>query len=165
MLIFNQFNEAIKGLFRKPNPEEDHTYLLEIKRLNENVAQITRHFDALSERTTSLMTHVSIMIGVVAFILSASYPSGAEIDWIAYVLRAELIAYSLLTIPALSMAFITNSRTTIRYGEVDRSDTDALLNVYLRIYGERRRSFYLCFAALYLLSSVFALTVAVKFLS
>ncbi|MGJ8535246.1 MAG: hypothetical protein ACSHYC_23890 [Alphaproteobacteria bacterium] len=128
--------------------------------------QVYRHFDVLSGRTSSLLSHISIMIAVTAFMLSMAYPKGTPLDIFGIFLTVELAAYSALTIPVLSITFVTNSMTSSRYGErPEPSETDKVLEKYLMVFHTRRAYFYFSFITLNILNVLFVITVSAKFLS
>jgi len=165
MLIFTQIKEAASHI-GGADIEREKRYFEEMTQVDKNdpTGQIFRHFDVLSGRTGSLLSHISIMIAVTAFMFSISYPAGTKLDVFGILLAVELTLYSALTIPVLSMTFVTNSLTSSRHKpNFDQTDPKTVLDAYLRVFHARRAYFYFSFIVLNCLNLVFVLTIASKF--
>lgn len=166
MLLLRQIKEAFYHI-GKADTERERSYFAEMKSVGEAdpTNQVYRHFDVLTGRTGSLLSHISIMIAVTAFMLTISYPTGRELDIYGILLAIELALYSALTIPVLSMTFVTNSMTSSRYGEKPSADDhQGILDEYLKVFHARRAYFYFAFISLNLLNALFVVTIAAKFI-
>lgn len=117
MLVFRQIKEALSHI-GSADLKREKDYFEEMRLVGEAdpTGQVYRHFDVLTGRTGSLLSHISIMIAVTAFMFSMSYPAGTKLDVFGIMLAVELSLYSALSIPVLSMTFVTNSLTSSRYG-------------------------------------------------
>ncbi len=153
-IIVAQFIETIQNS-RPFKATREKAYFVAIASLEDNprVRQILRHLDILNTKAAALLTHISLMIAVTAFIFYFLY-DGAALDIFGTVILVEMVLYILLTIPALAPLYVTNF-----YSIKGDLGTEELA---LRFYSRRRNTFYLAYFGCIGLTLIFGLTVGSK---
>jgi len=87
--------------------------------------------DVIDQKTSSLLTHVSVMVGVVSF-LFGRHNSGLY----HYIYLAELVVYLIVTLGCLRAIFITNERSEQSHDaaellEANINETDRRRRIYI----------------------------------
>lgn len=163
MLILQQLKEAFR-YSRSFSLDSEKRYLSEIEAVGRVDAsgQIYRHFDVLNSKASGLLAHISIMIAVTAFLLGSFLSRDTPIDAISMILFVELAIYALLTIPILSVNFITNPDTIYRTHPMGSNEDVEIFEAYLNAFARRRANFYFAFWCTMLANIVFVITVILK---
>lgn len=163
MLLFSQLKEAVYHVVSdRYQDEDDYFDTISAVERHSNSQQLYRHFDVLNGKASSLLSHISIMIAVTGFLVANFSGSSENFDVLEYIIIFELVAYALLTIPFLSLTFLTNSLTPRRYSKGATSDEE-IYRGYLRVFSIRRRHYYFVFVCMNVLNVMFVITVALKY--
>jgi hypothetical protein len=116
--------------------EQEKEYYAIIKRLRESEHGpfLGRVADIINNRTSALLTHISIMIAILSVILT-QFGDFKKVDLFTELVTLEIVSYLIFSIGCLQALFIINPTTFFRYKEQ--------ISDYWCIILRRRRRIYL----------------------
>ncbi|MEL7300928.1 MAG: hypothetical protein AAFM92_11140 [Pseudomonadota bacterium] len=160
-LLFLQFYEGFLAL-RDRDSRSERAYLAAVSAFERSrYKQTLRHFDNLNSKAAALLTHISVMIAVTAFVFYFLYPNRQEVDVWGWLILSEMVSYILLTLPCVAPLYVTNFYSfDLKRLSTKTPVRDGLLEAYVR----RRNCFYISYFGCILFTIFFALTVLGKLL-